>query len=146
MTRIRRAPAHVRAVWGRDVVVTMATFPKSRRLLTRGDFARVQRRSSTSRGSTGVVLVHARGDDAPARLGIVASKKVGGAVQRNRAKRLIREWFRATTVPAGLDLVILAHEAAAGTAASALAADLDAALARACSRLRRPRPERAAGR
>ena len=29
-----------------------------------------------------------------ARLGIVASKKLGGAVERNRAKRLIREVFR----------------------------------------------------
>lgn len=28
------------------------------------------------------------------RLGITASKKVGGAVKRNRAKRLIREFFR----------------------------------------------------
>jgi ribonuclease P protein component len=32
--------------------------------------------------------------EGPARLGITASRKVGGAVQRNRVKRLVRETFR----------------------------------------------------
>lgn len=30
----------------------------------------------------------------PARLGVVTSKKIGGAVQRSRARRLLRESFR----------------------------------------------------
>lgn len=34
------------------------------------------------------------GEDACCRLGVVASKKVGGAVQRNRAKRRLREVFK----------------------------------------------------
>jgi ribonuclease P protein component len=51
---------------------------------------------------------------AAARVGVVASRAaVGGAVERNRAKRLLREVFRQhqLLVPAGLDLVLTARGA-----------------------------------
>ncbi|HET7538229.1 MAG TPA: ribonuclease P protein component [Polyangiaceae bacterium] len=43
------------------------------------------------------------------RLGITASRRVGNAVVRSRAKRLVREAFRATRElwPAGIDLVVI---------------------------------------
>jgi ribonuclease P protein component len=43
------------------------------------------------------------------RLGIVASRKLGDAVARNRAKRLIREIFRVNVQPdgPGVDLVVI---------------------------------------
>ena len=41
------------------------------------------------------------------RLGIAATRKLGGAVQRNRAKRLIREIFRRNHVAAGFDVVVV---------------------------------------
>lgn len=51
----------------------------------------------------------------PARVGYVTSKKVGGAVQRNRARRVMREAVRALAaageLPAGWDLVLIAHSA-----------------------------------
>lgn len=45
------------------------------------------------------------------RLGITAGKKVGNAVKRNRAKRVIREAYRAVeaNMPIGLDIVIVAR-------------------------------------
>jgi ribonuclease P protein component len=41
-----------------------------------------------------VVLWLRAGEDAAGRLGVVASRKVGNSVERSRAKRRMREWFR----------------------------------------------------
>lgn len=49
-----------------------------------------------------------------ARLGLVVTKKIGGAVVRNRIKRLCRECFRLTPglLPGGVDLVVIARRGA----------------------------------
>jgi ribonuclease P protein component len=67
------------------------------------------------------VLYAIRGDELP-RLGIVASKKVGNAVLRNRAKRLLREAFRLhkDVLPRGLDLIVIATDALPGLSLRAL--------------------------
>jgi ribonuclease P protein component len=41
------------------------------------------------------------------RLGIAATKKLGGAVDRNRAKRLIREIFRHNDIAPGFDIIVV---------------------------------------
>lgn len=48
------------------------------------------------------------------RLGVVASKRVGGAVERNRSKRLIREVFRLhyADFPHAADVVVVARPGA----------------------------------
>jgi ribonuclease P protein component len=50
----------------------------------------------------------------PARLGLVVTKKIGGAVERNRVKRVCRECFRlwADFMPAGIDLIVIAKQGA----------------------------------
>jgi ribonuclease P protein component len=78
-----------------------------RRLRRKAEFQRV---FDTGRRTHGrfLTIVGAPDGGPCARLGIVASKKLGGAVVRNRAKRLIREVFR-TTPASGrpLDLVVI---------------------------------------
>jgi ribonuclease P protein component len=56
-----------------------------------------------------IMLLLARRDDRPARLGITATRKFGDAVRRNRAKRLIREAFRHAggLFPPGIDVVVI---------------------------------------
>jgi ribonuclease P protein component len=55
-------------------------------------------------------------DSGPARVGIITSRRVGGAVVRNRVRRRIRELVRhcLAEIPAGNWVVIIAKSSAAG--------------------------------
>ena len=46
------------------------------------------------------------------RLGLAASRRIGGAVARNRARRLVRESFRRlpTSTGSGIDIVVVAQK------------------------------------
>ncbi|MDR3551775.1 MAG: ribonuclease P protein component [Clostridia bacterium] len=74
------------------------------------DFRRIYSRGR-SFVSRGVVVYVTANRLSKNRLGITVSKKLGGAVQRNRAKRIIREAYRLTepAVAVGYDFVLVAR-------------------------------------
>ena len=84
------------------------------RLSRSADFDRVFRHGRSHASRELVLYVFPRGEADQPRLGLSVSRKVGGAVQRNRVKRLLREAFalEGDRLPAGTDAVIVArHEA-----------------------------------
>jgi len=87
--------------------------PRSGRLSRSADFERVYRRGR-SHGNRHLVLYafprEGESVDGP-RLGVSVSRKVGGAVHRNRVKRLLREAFAARTdsLPPDHDYVVVAR-------------------------------------
>lgn len=68
-------------------------FPRSRRLTSRRQFREVYRRGIRS-GSPSFLVFGLRNDAGHCRLGVTVTRKFGGAVVRNRAKRRLRELFR----------------------------------------------------
>ncbi len=90
-----------------------------------------------------VLQVRAReaGDDAggAARIGFTASRRVGGAVQRNRAKRRLREAVRAVlenSARENFDYVIIARKAVLSRPFDAVLDDLKIAVTRLHKRAR----------
>ena len=74
----------------------------------REQFDRVFRRGKVAHGSLASVRALPNGQD-NSRLGLVVGKRIGCAVQRNRAKRLIREAVDVRALPAGWDVVVTAR-------------------------------------
>ncbi|MCA1563628.1 MAG: ribonuclease P protein component, partial [Acidobacteria bacterium] len=70
------------------------------------------------------------------RLGIVASRKLGGAVRRNLAKRLIREIFRRNKPAPGVDVIVMPRRELCDTALASLEEDYGVILRRYAKRAR----------
>lgn len=108
------------------------SFGRHVRLRSRAEFVAVQERGRrvASRHMTLLALPNTHGVD---RLGVVASRRLGGAVTRNRAKRRVREMFRvgepdrpkSTT---SFDIVVIPRREVASLVFSDLQSEFDAAL------------------
>jgi len=77
------------------------------------EFQRLYKRGTSAAGAYFVLYVRRNGGNTN-RLGITASKKVGGAVQRNRAKRRLKELYRTNfhRLQKGYDVVFVARASA----------------------------------
>ena len=95
-------------------------FPAARRLKLSRKFARVRTEGRTVRGGLLLLGVLDVADGSEFRIGLVTSKRVGGAVVRNRVRRRLREIVRRQQHEArkGVWLVLVARPAA-GRATSA---------------------------
>ena len=105
------------------------------RLTRRAEFQRVTkaRRSAAAPGLVLQIFRRNGDESAAARVGLTASRKVGNAVQRNRARRRLRAVAQ-VTIPRhakpGHDYVMIARQGTAGRPYSALVEDLESALKR----------------
>jgi ribonuclease P protein component len=81
------------------------------RLSRSAEFERVYRHGRSHANRYLVLYAFPREGDGESRLGVSVSRKVGGAVVRNRVKRLLREAFRARheAVAPGRDVVVVAR-------------------------------------
>jgi ribonuclease P protein component len=114
---------------------------KRGRLSRSAEFDRVFRQGRSHANRVLILYGFPRADAASAsepRLGLSVSRRVGGAVERNRVKRLLREAFEqeAARLPEGHDVVIVARPEARAVAESDGLGGLRAALVELMDQLR----------
>ncbi|MGE0740956.1 MAG: ribonuclease P protein component [Hyphomonadaceae bacterium] len=102
------------------------------RLTKRAEFLFVRHGARVGR-QTVLIEARRRAEDGPVRLGFTASRRVGGAVERNRAKRRLREAARQLLPDLGLpgvDYVLVARQQTPAADWAALLDDIGNALIR----------------
>jgi ribonuclease P protein component len=106
--------------------------PKRRRLSRSAEFERVYRQGRSKGNRYLVLYAFPREEDGEGpRLGLSVGRRVGGAVERSRVKRVLREafWEEAARLPPGSDYVVVARPESLGLAEREGTAGVRAALA-----------------
>jgi ribonuclease P protein component len=112
-------------------VVKAYSFTKADRIRESGEYQALAK-AGTRVHSQYFVLVYRKSRYPQVRLGLTVSKKVGKAVNRNRVKRIVREYFRLNrnVFPVGLDVNVIARQRIGRLAAEAIRDHLGSCLAR----------------
>ena len=89
--------------------IAVQRLTREHRLRRRAQYVRVQSMGVRLTTEHFVFLLARRPDRGPSRLGVTASKRIGCAAVRNRAKRSVKEAFRHMPglLPDGLDMVVV---------------------------------------
>lgn len=89
-------------------------FPKSSRLLNAGDYSLVFKKTTARAAAGAGTVIGIKSNQPDSRLGIIVAKKnVKLAAQRNRVKRIVRDYFRHHPLAEPMDLVFLARRGVA---------------------------------
>ena len=102
---------------------------RGERIRRRPEFERVYKKGARISGRFMTVFLLPNGRTAQ-RFGVAATRKLGSAIERNRAKRLAREIFRRHKKAPGYDIVIVPRREMLDAPFASLEADYDRALER----------------
>jgi ribonuclease P protein component len=103
--------------------------PVAQRVRRRPEFEHAYAQGERIHGRFMTLFVAGNGGSLP-RLGVAATKKLGSAVERNRAKRLVREVFRRYKIVGGFDIIVVPRREMLDEPFANLEADYRATLAR----------------
>ncbi len=111
----------------------MARFLPAEHVRKRADFELIYKTGFKRSGRLMTMFTRNR-EEGPARLGIAATRKMGAAVERNRAKRLTRELFRHHKPEGPVDVVVVPRREMLDAPYASLELEFRALLARSKSR------------
>jgi ribonuclease P protein component len=97
-------------------------FRRTQRIRRRAEFQQIYKNGTRVSGRYYTLFIQPN-RLAIGRLGVAATRKLGGAVVRNRAKRLVREVFRRSGIAPGFDIIVVPRRELLGIAFAVLEAE-----------------------
>jgi ribonuclease P protein component len=104
-------------------------FRRTQRIRRRAQFQQIYEHGTRVSGRYYTLFIRPN-SLAVGRLGVAATRKLGGAVVRNRAKRLVREVFRRSGIAPGFDIIVVPRRELLGTSFAVLETEYRATVER----------------